>query len=35
MPDWVAVTIGVVSGVGGGLALGYLMLVRYFGRNRT
>lgn len=34
MPDWVAITIGVVIGVGLGLALGYLLVLWYMNKDR-
>lgn len=34
MPDWAAITIGVVLGVGMGLALGYLLLLWYMNKDR-
>lgn len=34
MPDWAAVTIGVVSGVFGGLALGYGLVIWYWKGSR-
>jgi hypothetical protein len=33
MPDWAAVTIGVVLGMGLGLGIGYLALVWYFNKG--
>jgi hypothetical protein len=33
MPDWLAVLVGVVIGVGGGLGLGYVGLIWYWNRN--
>lgn len=34
MPDWAAITIGVVGGVGLGLAAGYGLLVWYLSKDR-
>lgn len=34
MPDWAAITLGVVLGVGGGLALGYGLLAWYMSKER-
>ena len=33
MPDWAAVTIGVVLGMGLGLGIGYLALDWYFNKG--
>lgn len=35
MPDWAAITIGVVGGVGLGIGAGYILLVWYWSRDRT
>lgn len=34
MPDWAAVTIGAVLGVGAGLGIGYLIVLWYFSGRR-
>lgn len=34
MPDWAAVTIGVVLGVGLGLVFGVLLLLWYLNKDR-
>ena len=35
MPDWAAVSIGVVAGVALGIGLAYVGLVWYWKRDRT
>lgn len=33
MPDWAAIAIGVLAGVGMGLGLGYLLVLWYLHRD--